>query len=128
MAERIHAKDILTVDQLAALSAAGLTIVALPKLPTSEQIMARESRKRAKKAWPRCSHKTAHDFSHETKHRRPWTCSHCERIEPWGESWGYYGDIECRRCGTQRIDFVACSDACARELLAAEGVGEAVSG
>ena len=66
--------------------------------------------------WNECKHKKADDFSVMVNERRTWKCSCCGRQEPWGESWGYYGSMECKDCWTAAIDFVWCSDECRDKL------------
>lgn len=57
----------------------------------------------------RCSHAQMSDF----KSRGQWVCSGCGKTSAWGDSWGYYGAIGCRKCGQEPIiEYVACSDAC----------------
>jgi hypothetical protein len=50
-----------------------------------------------------------------------WTCSACGKRAVWSDSWGYSGSIECRKCWCSAIDFVACSDACQKQLARAAG-------
>ena len=83
---------------------------------------------------PTCTHKTIADHSRMAsvaqmnairgapvgvrkgdRPRRWWTCSVCGTEATWGPSWGYYGRLECRRCGFDVIGWVACSDACWRK-------------
>lgn len=68
-----------------------------------------------------CDHKIPAD------HRRgeDWICSRCGKVGRWGPSWGYYGNVECMRCGWAQIDFVWCSDACRGELEAGRGPASA---
>jgi hypothetical protein len=66
-----------------------------------------------------CSHKIPSDF-HAGKcsdGRTTWRCSHCGRAGPWALDWSYDGTIgECKHCGWQIVQAVACSDACAKAL------------
>jgi hypothetical protein len=62
-------------------------------------------------------HKGINDFSGLTHlNIRLWICSSCERRASWGPTWSYFGKIECRKCWDMDITWVACSEACAREL------------
>ena len=47
-----------------------------------------------------------------------WKCSCCGSIGPWGRTWSWYGKRECRKCGQEVIDYVACTDACRQALSA----------
>lgn len=47
-----------------------------------------------------------------------WICSACGKREPWSESWGYFGNIECTKCMSPAIEYVVCSDACRAQLEA----------
>ena len=51
---------------------------------------------------------------------RLWRCAGCQKVAPWGPTWGTYGIVECPSCGRQHVDWAACSQACAGPLLAAE--------
>ena len=70
-----------------------------------------------------CGHLTLHDHS-VVSHigRRLWTCSLCRRTGPWEDDWAYFGNVECKRCGFARIDYVLCSSACAEELRSTLGL------
>lgn len=66
-----------------------------------------------------CTHKTWTD--HTTGVRTPdgrntWICSHCGAIGVWTESWSYYGNLECLKCQTASMEWVACSRECAIAL------------
>ena len=53
-----------------------------------------------------------------------WICSACgARTASFTPTWGYYGNIECRKCSRSAIDWVACSEACKAKLLGREGQG-----
>lgn len=69
-----------------------------------------------------CAHKTIADHSVLLGERRLWTCSNCRAASTWAESWGYFGNMECRRCQTAQIDFVYCSDACKTALAVTRGL------
>jgi len=45
-----------------------------------------------------------------------WTCSVCGRVGRWTESWGFFGNLECTKCGMACIDVVWCSDACKSKI------------
>jgi hypothetical protein len=66
-----------------------------------------------------CWHKSTHDFSERgIDGRLVWRCSHCGRRERWGDAWRYWGTLECGDgmsvgCGLPKIQWVACSEACA---------------
>lgn len=40
--------------------------------------------------------------------KRIWKCSTCKKEDTWSDGWQYYGNIECKYCGHQRIDRVHC--------------------
>lgn len=64
-----------------------------------------------------CSHKTQVDHVVNFDDiPRIWRCSHCGKTDYWSDSWTYYGNIECKICWATRIDFVACSETCLKEL------------
>jgi hypothetical protein len=65
-----------------------------------------------------CGHKTQNDHSYMTPNGRIWVCSNCDQHQKWGPSWGYYGNMECKKCGWAQIDWVACCDECAEALKA----------
>lgn len=73
-------------------------------------------------AWP-CKHKCWTDHAL----RRPngtltWTCTACGNTGAWTDSWGYFGNDECRLCQIAQIDFVWCSEECRSLLLAVQRV------
>ena len=57
---------------------------------------------------PNCSHLTV--SAH--KSGKDWRCSGCGKVAKWGPTWQWFGAIECKKCGAEPIEFVACSDAC----------------
>jgi hypothetical protein len=65
-----------------------------------------------------CSHKTSEDHSVMTANGRLWICSACGIREKWNHRWQYFGNLECRNCGTANIEFVTCSDNCRQRLAA----------
>ena len=74
----------------------------------------------------RCDHKTFLNHTNDGE-RYPdgklvWHCSGCGLVGPWTESWRYYGNLECLKCQTADMEFVACSDKCWQELCAKHGV------
>jgi len=64
-------------------------------------------------------HKVTGDHSVVTHlNIRLWICTNCGIRESWTERWSYWGNWECRKCWAQSIDWVACSEKCARKLRA----------
>lgn len=70
-------------------------------------------------------HRTIHDFSSVVGGRRLWTCSGCDRVDWWGDSWARWSTIECirskgcgrpRGCGHERMYWVACSEECMAKM------------
>ncbi len=61
-----------------------------------------------------CTHQTQRDHTlrKRVNGRLVWKCSVCEKTGHWTDTWTYYGNIECKRCGWTQIDWVACSDRC----------------
>jgi hypothetical protein len=66
----------------------------------------------------RCTHKTRLDFTQgrDEQGRQIWRCSNCGKLGVWTDSWGYWGNLECRRCETAEIERVWCSDECKERL------------
>lgn len=66
----------------------------------------------------RCNHKTISDHSNmmPATNKRLWVCSNCGGRAYWGPTWSYWGNIECPKCWTADIEWVACCDACAGKL------------
>jgi hypothetical protein len=59
-----------------------------------------------------CDHGVMADHCEKINGRRIWTCSGCGKRGEWGDSWSYYGAVECRDCGATPIEWVACSERC----------------
>lgn len=73
-------------------------------------------------SWVPCTHKTFIDHTSDG-YRYPngklaWKCSECGLVGPWSDSWSYWGSLECPKCQTADIDWVACSSKCAKALKA----------
>lgn len=70
-----------------------------------------------------CNHETVSDHTITScGEKTAWVCSWCGRIEHWSSSWGYWGNIECRKCGLPSIEFVYCSDHCRLVLTEKHGL------
>lgn len=71
--------------------------------------------------WTPCTHKTMADHVTDKTDdgRNLWRCSNCDKVDVWGETWSYHGNVECPMCWTAAIDFVACSKSCAEALAVA---------
>lgn len=64
-----------------------------------------------------CSHKT--DRHHqsgvcEKTGRKIWVCSGCGGESVWTDGHQYYGNAECLACGFPWVDYVLCSEKCAK--------------
>lgn len=68
-----------------------------------------------------CGHKNQNDHCYMTEGGRVWLCSNCGNRQKLGPNWGYHGNIECKRCGWARMDWVACSTECGEALAEAMG-------
>lgn len=72
-----------------------------------------------------CNHKTLFDHTSNgwryPNGKLAWNCSNCGATGPWTDSWSYYGNIECLKCQTASMDWVACSDKCAMEMHTKNG-------
>ncbi len=65
---------------------------------------------------PRC--RKGHLDIRHFKDGQGWICSACgTRRATFGESWGYFGSLECVKCGWPAIEWVACSDVCRLRLM-----------
>ena len=56
-----------------------------------------------------------------------WICSVCGQRGPWTDAWGYYGTYECRVCLRAAIVWVACSETCQHQFMAAERAAHAAA-
>lgn len=74
----------------------------------------------------RCRHKTFLDHTNggerDADKRLIWRCSRCVQVGTWNDSWRYYGNVECLKCQTADIEFVACSEQCWQELCAEHSI------
>lgn len=93
-----------------------------PKCPLRNKVVAIsgaiEERRRLAPNGFGCAHKIASDHHAGTapNGRRLWKCSCCGAVDVWGVGWMVHGQIECRKCGHQVCDSVACSPSCAEKL------------
>lgn len=57
-----------------------------------------------------CTHKVASDHvaRRDPGGQRWWRCSACAVVGLWDDCWLYFGNLECRECGTQAVDKVLC--------------------
>ena len=67
-------------------------------------------------SWQQCAHKTLHDHATQSGERKIWCCSNCGWTSWWSDSWGYFGNLECKHCWTAQVDVVWCSEECAHQL------------
>lgn len=63
-----------------------------------------------------CKHKVQSDHMEIMEGNKIWTCSCCGKKSEWTDNHVRYGIMECDNCWEERIDWVACSDGCAKNL------------
>jgi len=65
-----------------------------------------------------CQHKTSEDhiLSRDKNGCRIWVCSSCHESSIWTKDHSSFGQVECPKCENNRMDWVACSDICAKKL------------
>lgn len=56
------------------------------------------------------------DRPEQWKGRRQHTCSVCQKVEPWGPTWGWYGSIQ--NLDDDKPIVKACSEGCFKEAKA----------
>ena len=60
--------------------------------------------------------KDHHGIRHFKASEHEWICSGCGKVDVWRDTWSYFGSMGCKKCHAEpAIEFVACSDECARK-------------